>query len=229
VWEKCLKEAEMIKADTAKKTDWPVNVEPLLRKYGGRKHPLNYANRYQLVVMVLLSAQDSNRHINALAPDFFTAFPDMKALANASIEAIQEPIDSVMGFRKKSVWLSQIAKQIGEDSKIPHTLEELTKYPGIGRKSANIIIRESGDKAEGIIVDRHVLRVAPRLGIAEGVKAEAIEEQMMNIFAVQMWGEIGMSLSFHGREICQPKPKCDICEMRTVCRYYNTVVGEKKP
>jgi len=203
--------------------NWSKNIEPLLKQYSKRKHPLDYENRYQLVVMVILSAQDSDKHINEIAKDFFKVYPTMSHLAKASVEDIQGIISSVRNFGNKSNWLSKLAKTVGEDSKIPNTMQELIKLPGIGRKSANVIIRESGFEAEGIIVDLHVLRVAPRLGVAEGTNPEKIEKQLMSIFPKSIWNEVGMAISFLGREICRPsKPKCNDCVMNTVCNYYNS-------
>ncbi|MGE0079213.1 MAG: endonuclease III [Bacteroidales bacterium] len=202
--------------------NWIKSVEPLIKLYSGRKHPLDYNNRYQLVVMIILSAQDSDRHINDLAKDFFRAYPTMNDLANASIDDIQRIISSVRNFGNKSRWLSNLAKTIGDDNNIPHSMVELIKLSGIGRKSANVIIRESGDKAEGIIVDLHVIRVAPRLGIAEGTNPEKIEKQMMAIFPQNIWNDLGMAISFLGRETCRPtNPKCNECVMNTVCKYFN--------
>ncbi len=148
-------------------TNWAQSLEPLFKQYGKRKHPLDYENRYQLVVMVILSAQDSDKHINELAPNFFTAYPTMNSLSRATPEDLQHHIGSVRNFGNKTKWLMKLAQTVGEDKNIPHTMEGLTKLPGLGRKSANVIIRESGDAAEGVIVDLHVLRVAPRLGIAD--------------------------------------------------------------
>ncbi len=203
--------------------NWVKNIKPLLRQYCKRKHPLDYANRYQLVVMVILSAQDSDKHINEVAKDFFKFYPTMNDLATASIEDIQQLISSVRNFVNKSNWLSKLSKAVGNDSEITVTMEELIKLPGIGRKSANVIIRESGYEAEGIIVDLHVLRVAPRLGVAEGNRPEKIEKQLMSIFPKPIWNEVGMAISFLGREICRPsKPKCNECVMKTVCSYYNS-------
>lgn len=196
--------------------------ELLLKQYSGRKHPLDYFNRYQLLVMVVLSAQDSDRHINELAKVFFEAFPTMSDLANASVDEIQHLISSVRNFGSKAVWLSKIAAIVETDLNIPHSMKELTDLPGIGRKSANVIIRESNDEAEGIIVDLHVLRVAPRVGIAVGDKPEKIEKQLMAIFPRQDWNQIGMALSFLGREVCRPtNPKCDLCALCNVCRFNN--------
>jgi endonuclease-3 len=149
-------------------TNWKKAIQPLLKKYKDKKHPLAYNNAYELLVMVVLSAQDSDRHINKLAPEFFAAFPDMKALAKADAESIQQQISSVRNFRNKTNWLTAIAAQIKDNKKIPTNLEALTELRGIGRKSANVILREMGLPAEGVIVDLHVVRVAPRLGIAKG-------------------------------------------------------------
>lgn len=202
---------------------WVESIAPLIRQYGKRKHPLDYANRYQLVVMVILSAQDSDKHINEVAKDFFKSYPTMADLAKASLEDIQRLIGSVRNFGNKSNWLYKLAGTVGDDSKIPTTMAELTKLPGIGRKSANVIIRESGDVAEGIIVDLHVLRVASRLGVAVGTKPEKVEKQLMEVFPASMWNEVGMSLSFLGRETCRPtNPKCPTCVMKAVCDYYNS-------
>lgn len=201
--------------------NWSEAIKPLLKKYKSKKHPLDYGNVYQLMVMVVLSAQDSDKHINQVAPKFFAAFPNMEALSQATTEAIQELISDVRNFGNKSKWLSELSKKIKKDTNIPLRLDELTELPGIGRKSANVIKREAGAEAEGIIVDLHVVRVAPRLGIATGTDPKKIEKQMMDVLPQKQW-DAGMALSFLGREICRPTaPKCDICVMNTVCAYYN--------
>jgi endonuclease III len=205
--------------------NWNEHIAPLIDLYGKRSHPLLYQSRYQLVVMVILSAQDSDKHINSLAPTFFEAYPSMEQLSKASAGDLHQYISSVRNFDNKSKWLVNLAQIVGADSNIPTTLAELTKLPGVGRKSANVIIRESGGKAEGIIVDLHVLRVAPRLGIAEGTKPEKIEKQLMETLPHEQWSDAGMAISFLGREICRPSnPKCKECIMNTVCKFYNTVV-----
>src|SRR6478752_4671835 len=123
------------------KTDWAAAMKPLLKKYKGKPHPLEYQNLYQLVVMVILSAQDSDKNINKLAPEFFKAFPDMKALAKADGESIMKFISKVRNFGNKTKWLMQLAQTVKDDKKIPVTMDELTELPGIGRKSANVIMR----------------------------------------------------------------------------------------
>jgi endonuclease-3 len=202
------------------KINWPEAIKPLIKKYKGKKHPLDYENTYQLLVGVILSAQDSDRHINQLAPRLFEAFPNMEALSHASPETLFPFIGSVRNFANKTNWLLSLAQKIKNDSNIPLTLTVLTELPGIGRKSANVIMREAGATPEGVVVDLHVVRVAPRLGIASGTDPKKIEKQIMETLPQNEW-DAGMAMSFLGREICRPKPKCEICLMKTVCAYYN--------
>jgi len=206
---------------------WPAAIKPLLEKYKSKQHPLEYRNVYQLVVMVVLSAQDSDRNINKLAPELFKAFPDMKALFKATDKTLQPYISKVRNFRNKTKWLLEIAEKIKTDKNIPLELEQLTELPGIGRKSANVILREAGKPPAGVIVDLHVVRVAPRLGIASGKDPKKIEKQIMEALPQKDW-DAGMAMSFLGREICRPKPKCELCLMRPVCQYYQNMVKEVK-
>jgi endonuclease-3 len=119
----------------------------------------------------------------------------------------------------------ELSQTVKDDKKIPVTLQELTLLPGIGRKSANVIMREAKVKAEGIIVDLHVVRVAPRLGIATGTDPKKIEKQMMEVLPQKDWGEAGMAISFLGRETCRPtNPKHSECVMKDVCEYYHTTM-----
>jgi endonuclease-3 len=205
------------------KIDWPKAIQPLLKKYKSTKHPLEYKSIYQLMVMVVLSAQDSDRNVNAIAPGLFEAFPNMKALSRATEETLFPFISKVRNFGNKAKWLMEIAKTIKDDKNIPLTHEGLTALKGIGSKSANVILREAGKPAEGVIVDLHVVRVAPRLGIATVTDPKKIEKQIKEILPQKDW-DAGMAMSFHGREICRPTPKCEICLMTPVCNYYNTVI-----
>ena len=204
------------------KINWPKAIQPLLKKYKNTRHPLEYKNIYQLLVMVVLSAQDSDRNINKLAPKLFEAYPNMKALSKATEETLFPFISKVRNFANKAKWLMEIAKTIKEDKKIPLTHESLTSLKGIGSKSANVILREARKPAEGVIVDLHVVRVAPRLGIAKGTDPKKIEKQIKEILPQKDW-DAGMAMSLHGREICRPQPKCEICLMKKVCEYYRTI------
>jgi len=205
------------------KTNWETAIRPLLRKYKGKKHPLEYTNLYQLIVMVVISAQSTDGVVNQKAPGLFRAYPDMTALAAVSTrEELFPCLQGIRNFAHKADWLIKIAKAVKDDAHIPLTLEKLTALPGIGRKSANVILREAGRPPEGIIVDLHVMRVAPRLGIANGKDPQEMEAQLMEILPKKEW-DAGMAMSFLGREICRPKPECPRCLMNPVCAYFKKV------
>ena len=205
-------------------TDWAKKLEPILTKYKGRKHPLEHHNLYQLLVLVVLSAQDSDVHINKIAPALFEAYPNMESLAVSNFDALIPHISDVRNFGNKAKWLLEIAQIVKKDENIPLTMDDLVALKGIGRKSANVIMREAKVPAEGIIADLHVIRVAPRIGLIaetkDGIKAE---KQLMQVLPREIWGEIGMAISFLGREICRPKPKCEECPINEICNYYKTV------
>jgi len=217
--------AKAIKKPTKKGpgVDWPEAIKPLLEKYKNKKHPLDARNVYEMLVVVVLSAQSTDDLINQISPKLFEAFPDMVALAKAEPEMLWPYIIKVRGSRKKAEWLVRIAREIKSDKNIPLTIEKMVELPGIGRKSANVIKRYAKAPMEGVIVDIHVLRVAPRLGITKNEKAEKIEEDIMNALPQSEW-DAGMAMSFLGREICRPDPLCEKCLMKPVCEYYNKVV-----
>jgi len=171
--------------------------------------------------MVILSAQDSDKHINEVAPPLFKAFPNIKALATASEKELFDFVSKVRNFGNKTKWLMSLAKTVKEDKNIPLTMEALIELPGIGRKSANVIMRGAGVKTEGVIVDLHVVRVAPRIGIATGTDPKKIEKQIMEVIPEKDWGEIGMAISFLGRETCRPThPKHQDCIISKHCAYF---------
>lgn len=202
--------------------DWVEKLQPILTKYKDRKHPLEYQNLYQLVVMVVLSAQDSDANINNIGPVLFEAYPNMESLAVSNSDSLIPYISKVRNFGTKASWLIEIAKNIKKNSNIPLTMDGLIALKGIGRKSANVIMREAKIPTVGIIADLHVIRVAPRIGLItetkDGIKAE---KQLMQILPQEIWGEIGMSISFLGREICRPKPECLECPIKKICLYYS--------
>ena len=204
-------------------SNWAENLKPLIALYKGKKHPLDYKNTYQLLVMVILSAQDSDANINKIAPTLFEAYPNMKSLAVSNIEALIPHISKVRNFGTKASWLIEIAQIIKEDKNIPHTMEDLTALKGIGRKSANVIMRETNSPAEGIIADLHVIRVAPRIGIIPLANdGNKVEKLLMQALPKDIWGEIGMAISFLGRETCRPtNPKCEECIIQNHCNYFN--------
>jgi len=200
--------------------DWAKVLKPLIAKYKEEKHPLDYHNIYQLMVMVVLSAQDSDAHINKLAPALFEKYPAMKAFSKAEKHDLEPFIGKVRGFDKKAGWLLEIANALKEDKNIPTTMKDLVALKGIGRKSANVIMREAEVKAEGIMVDLHVLRVVPRLGISQAKTGDKMEKDLMAVLPQEMWSDVGMAISFLGRETCRPtNPKHSECILSEHCEY----------
>lgn len=206
-------------------SDWETKLEPILKKYKGKKHPLEYQNTYQLLVMVILSAQDSDANINTIAPNLFEKYPTLKSISQTDIETFTSHITKVRNYTTKAQWILDIAKTIKEDTNIPLTMSGLTALKGVGRKSANVILRETNKPAEGIIADLHVIRVAPRIGIIKESKdGNKVEKDLMQVLPKNIWSEIGMAISFLGRETCRPKPKCPECLLTDICLYYSTEV-----
>lgn len=201
--------------------DWGKAVKPLIKKYKSEKHPLDYKNIYQLLVMVVLSAQSTDALINTIAPEFFKAFPNMQSLAKSSPDMLFPYLTKVRGYIKKSNWLIAIAQQVKTDKNIPLTMAGLVDLHGIGRKSANVIMREAKVPAEGVMVDLHVVRVSQRLGIADTDDAKKIEQQIMQVIPQKDWGETGMAISFLGRDTCRPShPEHHECVMAKYCAYF---------
>jgi len=200
---------------------WQEHLQPLLEKYKGKKHPLDYNNLYELMIMVILSAQDSDANINKIAPALFNVYPNMETLAASNIESLIPLITKVRNFNTKAGWIIEIAQTLQKDSNIPTTMDELVALKGIGRKSANVIMREANVPAEGIVADLHVIRVAPRIGIiTEAKDGNKVEKQLMQALPNEVWGEIGMAISFLGRETCRPtNPKCSECPVQNHCQY----------
>ncbi len=203
---------------------WSEKLNPIIVQYRERKHPLAYQNPYQLMIMVILSAQDSDANINKIAPALFNRFPNFESLISATFEDLYPYISGVRHFQMKAGWILETAQTLQSDANIPLSMESLTQLKGIGRKSANVIMKELEVRpAVGIVVDLHVLRVAPRIGliaaIQDGNKAEKL---LMQLLPRAIWEDIGMCISFLGREICRPtNPKCTICPIHQHCVYYN--------
>lgn len=171
--------------------------------------------------MAVLSAQDSDANINSISPPLFEKFPSMEHLSKSNVTELIPYISTVRNFGSKAHWIIEMAQTIKKDKNLPLTMKDLTALKGIGRKSANVIMREAGIPAEGIIADLHVIRVAPRIGmISETKDGNKVEKLLMQILPKIIWNEIGMAISFLGRETCRPKPKSEECPINKICKYY---------
>jgi len=194
------------------------------------KTELIYDNPYQLLVAVILSAQCTDKRVNQTTPIIFEHFPDFASLSKATKEDLFPLIKSISYPNNKTNHLIGMAKMVMTDfnGKIPMSVEELIKLPGVGRKTANVITSVV-DGQPNMAVDTHVFRVAARIGLTKNAKTPLeTERQLIKhlpkdlVYIAHHW------LILHGRYICVARnPKCDICALRPVCKYYNTVVNPK--
>jgi endonuclease-3 len=196
-----------------------------------RQHPnadteLHYTTPYELLVATILSAQCTDERVNQVTPALFKRYPNAAALANAAAAEIEPQIQSTGFFRSKSKSLSGMAHAVVErhGGDIPADMDALTRLPGVGRKTANVVLGHALG-VPGLPVDRHVLRVANRIGIAKGEDPEIVEQQLCGAMPKEKWTVTSDTLILHGRRVCKPKPLCDKCAVREECLYYNKSVA----
>jgi endonuclease-3 len=181
---------------------------------------LDHESPYQLLVATILSAQCTDKRVNIVTPDLFKRYPDAAALADAKPEELEDAIRSTGFFRNKTKSLLGMAHAIVERhrGKVPDTMEELTGLPGVGRKTANVVLGNAFDKNLGIVVDTHVTRLSNRLGLTRETDAVKIEEDLMPLFPPEQWTMVSHLLIEHGRQICIARaPQCEICPLNDIC------------
>jgi endonuclease III len=207
----------------------PAETRTIMRALG-TQHPnadteLHYSNAYELLVATILSAQCTDERVNQVTPALFKRYPNAAALARATTSELEPQIVSTGFFRAKSRSLLGMATEIVEahGGEIPRTMEELVKLPGVGRKTANVVLGHALG-VPGLPVDRHVLRVANRIGIAKSDDPEVVEQQLGEAMPPAEWTRTSDTLILHGRRICKPRPLCDRCVVRTDCNFYATLV-----
>jgi endonuclease-3 len=183
---------------------------------------LHHRNAYELVVATILSAQCTDERVNLVTPELFRIYPDASALAGAAPSELESVIRSTGFFRAKARSLIGCAQALlaHHDGQVPRQLRSLVALPGIGRKTANVVLGHAFGIAEGIAVDTHVLRVSNRLGIARGSDPVQVEAQLMALVPPARWTRTTDLLIFHGRKICDArKPRCGECPVFRECRW----------
>jgi endonuclease-3 len=207
----------------------PARTRAIMKKLG-TQHPnadteLHYRNAYELLVATILSAQCTDERVNQVTPALFKRYPDAQALAQATTQELEPQIQSTGFFRMKSKALVGMANAVLErhTGEIPARMEDLTELPGVGRKTANVVLGHALG-VPGLPVDRHVLRVSNRIGIADSDDPEVVEQQLCSAIPARQWTLTSDTLILHGRRICKPKPLCDQCVVRDDCNYYQTVL-----
>jgi endonuclease-3 len=190
---------------------------------------LHHTNAFELLVATILSAQSTDERVNLVTPALFKRYPDAKTLAKATAAQLEPRIHSTGFFRAKSKALVGMAQALMTDhgGQVPADMEALTKLPGVGRKTANVVLGHALG-VPGLPVDRHVLRVANRIGIAESDKPEIVEQQLCGALPPERWTRTSDTLILHGRRICRPKPLCDQCVVQDDCEYFRTVVAVER-
>jgi endonuclease-3 len=203
----------------------PRKAREILEKLEGQ-HPgafteLHFRNPYELLVATILSAQCTDERVNQVTPALFTRYPDARALSQASTAELEAQIQSTGFFRMKSKALAGMSSALVEKygGEVPARMEDLVELPGVGRKTANVVLGHALG-VPGLPVDRHVLRVANRIGIAESDEPVVVEEQLGAVFPPEKWTLVSDTLILHGRRICRPKPLCDRCAVTEDCDYY---------
>lgn len=192
----------------------------LAEAYPEARCELNHRNAYELLVATILSAQCTDARVNQVTPAFFARFPNAQALAQASQEEVEALIRSTGFYRNKAKALLGMAKALVErhGGEVPRDMEAMVQLPGVGRKTANVVLGTAYGLATGIVVDTHVARVAQRLGLTTEDDPERIEQDLMALFPKDQWVALGHRLVLHGRYVCTArKPACSSCVLAEMC------------
>jgi endonuclease-3 len=181
---------------------------------------LDYRNAFELAVATILSAQCTDKRVNLVTPELFRRWPTPEALAKARRSEIEAVIKSTGFFRNKAKSLSGLAKALVKEhgGEVPRELGALVKLPGIGRKTANVILGNAFGLNEGVVVDTHVLRLSKRFGLTRATDAVKVERALMPLFQRESWAMLSHLFIWHGRRICDARrPRCGECPLADVC------------
>jgi endonuclease-3 len=202
----------------------PDRVAAILRgldeAYPAVECALTHNSPWELLVATILSAQCTDVRVNMVTPELFRRFPTPQAMAKATLPELEELIRSTGFYHNKAKSIQGAARKVVSDFKgqVPQTLAELITIPGAARKTANVVLGVCFGKAEGVVVDTHVFRVARRLGLAKGDTPQKVEQELMRILPQSRWISFSHQLIHHGRQVCDArKPKCDRCNLEQIC------------
>ena len=208
----------------------PRATRAILDKLDGQ-HPgadteLHYRTPFELLVATILSAQSTDQRVNIVTPALFAKYPDARALASADPSDVERLVLQTGFFRQKTKAIIGMSRALLDrhDGEVPADIDALVKLPGVGRKTANVVLGHALG-VPGLPVDRHVLRVSNRIGIAEGDDPELVEAQLCSALPRERWTRASDALILHGRRICRPTPHCGQCAARVECVYYRVVIA----
>jgi endonuclease III len=192
----------------------------LERAYPDAHCALDFANPFQLTVATILSAQCTDKRVNMVTPELFRRYPTPAALAAADPADVEEIIKSTGFFRAKTKSLIGMATAIEDNhgGRVPAAMDSLVALPGVGRKTANVVLGNAFDTNEGIVVDTHVTRVSQRLALTRQTNPVKIEQDLIKLFPRESWTMLSHLFIEHGRQICVARtPKCESCPLSDVC------------
>jgi endonuclease-3 len=192
----------------------------LKREYPDARTELDYETPLQLLMATILSAQCTDKRVNMVTPLLFKTFPTAAALADSPQEKLEEIIKSTGFFRNKSKSLIGLGKALVErhGGQVPDSMEALVELPGVGRKTANVLLGNAFRKNEGVVVDTHVGRLSLRLGLTKQTDPVKVEQDLMPLFPREDWALLAHLLIFHGRRVCFARsPNCEMCVLNDIC------------
>jgi endonuclease-3 len=192
---------------------------------------LNHSNAFELLIATILSAQCTDARVNMVTPDLFKKYPTPQKLAKAKLEDVEEAIKSINFFRNKSKSLIGCAQKLVAEHKgeVPQTVEELAELPGVGRKTANVVLGNAFNINTGIVVDTHVKRTSFLLGLTKQSDPEKVEVDLMKLFPNETWTDLSHLLIFLGRRTCVARrPMCDLCVLKDLCPSKEKVMKAQK-
>ncbi len=196
-------------------------LKALDEAYPDAQCALDHRSPWELLVATILSAQCTDARVNMVTPELFRRFPTPKAMAAAPLDQIEEKIRTTGFYHNKAKSIQGAARKITEDfgGQVPQTLAELVTIPGAARKTANVVLGVSFGKAEGVVVDTHVFRIARRLELAKAETPEKVEQELMQVLPRDRWISFSHQVIHHGRQVCVARnPKCDRCNLEQLCR-----------
>ena len=195
-------------------------AQRLRTAYPKAKCSLDFTNAFELLIATMLSAQSTDVRVNIVTKSLFRKYPDPQSFARAPQPEMERDVKQTGFFRNKAKAVIAASKALVErhNGEVPRTMDELTALPGVGRKTANVVLSNALNISVGIVVDTHVTRVSGRLGLTANTDAEKIEQDLMKLIPPKEWTNFSHRLIHHGRRVCQArKPKCDACVLSALC------------
>ncbi|MXR51482.1 endonuclease III [Halovenus sp. WSH3] len=195
-------------------------LDRLHEEYPDTTISLRFSNRLELLIAVILSAQCTDERVNKVTADLFEKYDGPKAYAEADQEELAEDLNSITYYNNKAEYIRNACQKIVEehDGEVPDTMADLTDLPGVGRKTANVVLQHGHDIVEGVVVDTHVQRLTRRLGITEAERPEQIEPELMELAPESEWQKLTHLFISHGREVCTARnPDCEDCLLADIC------------